>query len=339
VCSSDLVIPFEDNKKGVTLATFQIGYKGYLQLAMRSGQYIDITVSEIKAGEFISFSPITEKFQFVDLPLDSDRDSLPTVGYYAAFEYANGFKKALYWPIQKMRAHAEKYSFAYQTDLKKGWKNSFWSKDFDAMAKKTMLRQLLTKWGIMSSELIQAAMERDYQAVSPSGDWGGYPDQEYQAQEEAESRLEELVAMAMAVMDDRELILSYIKKSAAVMKISTDAFAVTAIERFDDFAKAFEVWALKEKDAAGKTIEVSLAEPPAPPKEEPWDGQSPPTMPKPKTEKARTVDEISGECFDLCAKAGRDLNEMLEMMFPGVKKDTLSLENWRSFRATLDDRP
>lgn len=97
-----------------------------------------------------------------------------------------------------------------------------------------------------------------------------------------------------------------------------------------------------------ETIEAKAPEPkpeavapekpaaPAPSKEEPCDGQSPPTMPERKPAKVQTIDELSGECFDLCKKAGRDMNEMLELMFPGVKKDKLTLENWQAFRDTLN---
>ena len=76
------------------------------------------------------------------------------------FEYTNGFRKTLYWSKQKMQNHAKKYSQGYAADLCKGTAWTFWSKDFDGMAMKTMLRQLISKWGVMSIDMI-TAMESD----------------------------------------------------------------------------------------------------------------------------------------------------------------------------------
>ena len=92
------------------------------------------------------------------------REEAPTVGYYAMFEYTNGFKKAMYWSKKKMEAHALKYSKGYKA--KKGY--TFWEKDFDAMAYKTMLRQLISKWGIMSIDM-QSAMDADMAVIHEDG--------------------------------------------------------------------------------------------------------------------------------------------------------------------------
>ena len=85
---------------------------------------------------------------------ESERENTPTTGYYAFFEYLNGFRKAIYWSREKMEAYAKKYSKAY---------SSFWGKDFDTMACKTMLRQLITKWGIISVDM-QTAIENESEA-------------------------------------------------------------------------------------------------------------------------------------------------------------------------------
>ncbi len=154
------IIPYEDRKRNRTLATFQIGYKGYVQLAIRSGQYRKLNVLPIKAGELIHWDPLSEDIE-VDLIADEkERAKAPTIGYYAMFEYINGFRKAMYWSRERMEEHAKQYSQAFRTDTAKGWTNSFWTKDFDAMAIKTMLRQLISKWGIMSVEM-QSALEAD----------------------------------------------------------------------------------------------------------------------------------------------------------------------------------
>lgn len=158
------MVPFKDNKNNRIVATFQLGYKGYLQLAMRSGQYRKINVVAIKDGELISFDPMNEEIEVKLIENDIEREKLATVGYYAMFEYLNGFRKAMYWSKAKMESHAIKYSKGYQA--KKGY--TFWEKDFDGMAYKTMLRQLISKWGIMSIDL-QKAYESDMGAIQRDG--------------------------------------------------------------------------------------------------------------------------------------------------------------------------
>ena len=159
------LVPFNDNKNGRKVAQFQLGYKGYLQLAMRSGQYKTINVSPVKEGELIKCDPLNEVYEFKPIMDDTLREQAPTVGYYAVFEYSNGFRKAMYWSREKMEAHALKYSMGYKA--KKGY--TFWEKDFDSMAMKTMLRQLISKWGIMSIEMMQAAIENDMAVLHEDG--------------------------------------------------------------------------------------------------------------------------------------------------------------------------
>lgn len=136
-------------------ATFQLGWKGMLQLAIRSGLYKSIVVNEIKEGE-IDFNPITEEMVLHPIKDPAVREATETIGYYGAFELMTGFKKQLYLPSEAIKAHAERYSKSYRYDLKSGKQSSIWSTNFDAMAKKTVLRQLLSKWGIMSVEMQQA---------------------------------------------------------------------------------------------------------------------------------------------------------------------------------------
>lgn len=150
------IVPFDDKKHGRKMATFQIGYKGYIQLAIRSGQYRKLNVISIKEGELKFFDPLNEELDVELIQDEVERANTPTIGYYAMFEYLNGFRKAMYWSREKMEAHAKKYSPAFAYDVNKGTHYSFWSKDFDAMASKTMLRQIISKWGIMSTDIIQA---------------------------------------------------------------------------------------------------------------------------------------------------------------------------------------
>ena len=157
------MVPFNDKNKG-KVAQFQLGYKGYIQLAIRSGQYKKLNVLAIKEGELIRFDPLEEEIEVRLIEDEEERENAPTVGYYAMFEYTNGFKKAMYWSKKKMEAHALKYSKGYQA--KKGY--TFWEKDFDGMAYKTMLRQLISKWGIMSIEMA-SAMDSDMAVINEDG--------------------------------------------------------------------------------------------------------------------------------------------------------------------------
>lgn len=158
------MVPFEDRKNNRTVATFQIGYKGYIQLAIRSGQYRRINVITLKEGELVSYNRLTEEIFTKLIDDDEIRDKTPTTGYYAMFELTNGFIKTMYWSRAKMEGHALKYSKGYAA--KKGY--TFWEKDFDGMGFKTMLRQLLSKWGVMSIEL-QRAFEADMSVLNPDG--------------------------------------------------------------------------------------------------------------------------------------------------------------------------
>lgn len=185
------IVPFNNSDRGCKVAQFQLGYKGYIQLAIRSGQYKKINVLAIKEGELIEYDPLNEEIK-VNLIEDEElREQAETIGYYAMFEYLNGFRKTLYWSKNKMLAHADKYSKAFSVNATKGkypkvsfedfeagkvaeedmWKySSFWYKDFDGMAYKTMLRQLISKWGIMSVDM-QTAIEKDMAVIKENGDY------------------------------------------------------------------------------------------------------------------------------------------------------------------------
>lgn len=166
------LVPFKNKKAGVTDAQFILGYKGYIQLALRTGQYRRLNVVAVKEGELISYNAFSEELVCNWIEDEERRASLKTVGYAARFEYMNGFEKVLYWSKEKMLAHADRYSPAFSAAAAKRiesgeipasemWKySSFWYKDFDGMAMKTMLRQIISKWGIMSSE-IETAFEKD----------------------------------------------------------------------------------------------------------------------------------------------------------------------------------
>lgn len=123
-------------------AQFQMGYKGYIQLALRTGQYKAINVIEVHEGELQGFNPLTEELE-IDF---SKKESDVIIGYAGYFKLVNGFEKTVYWTKEQIEAHKRKFS-----------KSNFgWSKDFDAMAKKTVLRNMLSKWGILSIDMQNA---------------------------------------------------------------------------------------------------------------------------------------------------------------------------------------
>lgn len=158
------LVPFNDKDKG-KVAQFQMGYKGYIQLAIRSGQYKKLNVLAVKKGELEYFDPLNEDIK-INLMIDKwdEREEAETIGYYATFELVNGFKKAIYWSKKQMENHATKYSPGYKA--KKGY--TFWEKNFDGMAYKTMLRQLISKWGIMTIDM-QSAFESDMSFTDDTG--------------------------------------------------------------------------------------------------------------------------------------------------------------------------
>lgn len=183
------MVPYDNSKTKNKEAQFQLGYKGYIQLAIRSGQYRKIVVSEVKEGEVKYYNPVTEEFSMDSILDTRERNKLQTVGYYAMFELMNGFRKELYWTKDMMQAHAETYSSGYRNDIKKHTAYTFWSKNFDAMAKKTLIRQLISKWGIMSIEMTRA-YENDMAVIDENGN-AHYVDNNVDVQEQVEQEIVE----------------------------------------------------------------------------------------------------------------------------------------------------
>lgn len=174
------LVPFNDKKRGCKVAQFQIGYKGYIQLAIRSGQYKSINVVEVKEGELGEYDPLNGQ-SFHWIKDYATRKAAKTIGYVGQFELVNGFKTQLYISYEEMLDHADTYSQAFSAETYKqliagtykgeAWKlSSFWYKDFDSMSKKTVLRQLLSKWGIMSVEM-QEAFIKDQTEMKENGDY------------------------------------------------------------------------------------------------------------------------------------------------------------------------
>src|SRR5690625_4095649 len=128
-----------------TKANFQLGYKGYIQLALRTGQYRNINVIEVYEGELIKWDRLTEE---IELDFEQ-RKSDKVIGYVGYFELINGFRKTVYWSKEEIEAHRKKFS-----------KTGFaWKDNYDAMAMKTVIRIMLNKRGILSVEMQKAYIE------------------------------------------------------------------------------------------------------------------------------------------------------------------------------------
>lgn len=143
-------------------AQFICGYKGYIQLAERSGEYRRMNVVAVKKGELVKYDPFNEEIETNPITDPLERENAETIGYYAYFELTNGFKKTMYWSKEKMEHHGKTYSKSFNSE------SSYWQKDFDGMAFKTMLRQLISKWGPMSVDM-QKAYQHDMAAIRNDG--------------------------------------------------------------------------------------------------------------------------------------------------------------------------
>ena len=184
------VIPYK--LKTGTEAQFQMGYKGFIQLAIRSGQFRAINVTDVRDGELIDEDMITGEIKFKRA---KNRESLPVVGYVAFFALLNGFSKMSYMTLDEVKAHAKRYSQTYSSS--KDWvkASSKWTTDFDAMAKKTVLKLLLNRYAPLSVEM-RSAVTADQAVINADGMPVDYvdneqPDDQTPTQEQIEASVED----------------------------------------------------------------------------------------------------------------------------------------------------
>lgn len=149
------IIPYTFNKGQMNKAQFQMGYRGYIQLAIRTGQYKMINALPIFEENFISWNPLTEELK-TDFTVTADKEVSLPCGYISTFQLLNGYTKTIYKTRGEIEAHAKKYSSAHKAFLNKKSKSSIWDDEFDKMACKTLIVELLKKWGILSVEMINA---------------------------------------------------------------------------------------------------------------------------------------------------------------------------------------
>lgn len=174
------MIPFNNKQTGMKEAQIQLSYRSYIQLAIRSGYYKRINALAIKEGELIKYDPLEETIEVKLIEDEEKREKAKIIGFYAMFEYQNNFKKCIYWSAEKVMSHADKYSQAFNKktfqDIQSGkipekdmWKySSPWYSRFEDMGIKTVLKQLLSKYGILSVEM-QEAIEKDQAVIKDDG--------------------------------------------------------------------------------------------------------------------------------------------------------------------------
>jgi len=157
------IVPYRDGRTGQYIPTFQLGYKGYIQLCMRTGAYRYINADVVYEGELVKHDKLTGEIEIDTEQRKSDKK----IGYFAFIETLNGFRKTLYMTVEEVTKHAQQYSKSFSHA------SSVWATDFDAMALKTCLRLLLSKYGVMSVE-----MQRAY--IDDSADTVGLADEAIQ---------------------------------------------------------------------------------------------------------------------------------------------------------------
>lgn len=189
------IVPYKDGKSGRTVAQFQLGYKGFIQLAMRSGQYKTMNVAEVYDGELVVSNRFTGEMAFSMDGKISDN----VVGYVAYFKLINGFEKYCYITKQDAEKHGKRYSKSFATGQ--------WTKDFDSMAKKTTLKTLLSKYGILWIDM-QKAIETDQAVIKEDGtpDYTDNPDNTIDA-ETVNEATGEVTEEATAETPDRPIEL------------------------------------------------------------------------------------------------------------------------------------
>jgi recombination protein RecT len=146
------IIPYRNNKLKIYEAQFQMGWRGYVQLAQRSRQYKLINATDVYADEYKGENRMTGEIEFEWIDDEKERKKSSLVGYLGFFRLGSGFEKMLYMTVDELKDHAKHYSQSYR----KGY--GLWVDDFPAMAKKTVIKLLIARWGPMSTQMQQAIL-------------------------------------------------------------------------------------------------------------------------------------------------------------------------------------
>ncbi|MED4963008.1 recombinase RecT [Heyndrickxia coagulans] len=190
------IVPFYDSKKGHKVAQFQLGYKGYIQLALRTGQYKAINVIAVHEGELIKWNRLTEE---IELDLEG-ATSEKVIGYCGYFKLINGFEKTVYWTKDEIEAHRVKHNKMKD----KNALNNVWKSDYDAMAMKTVIRNMLSKWGILSIEMQTAVTEDERETHDITDETNAEEPEIIDYHPEPETEKEEASQQEQAKVEDKK---------------------------------------------------------------------------------------------------------------------------------------
>lgn len=168
------LIPYKNNKLGITEAQFQIGYRAYGQLALRSGLFKCINDTDVREGELVNRNRLTGQIDFNFEQDDKRRSELPIIGYVSYFQLLNGFESTLYMSVEELKAHGLRYSQTYRSQYANVRDSSKWVTDFHEMCRKTVIKLHLSRKAPLSVEMQNAIL--DDQAVFRSADTPEYVD-------------------------------------------------------------------------------------------------------------------------------------------------------------------
>ena len=210
------IIPFGERQPDgsyIQKAQFQIGYLGFRQLALRSGQFKTIHTTDVKDGEVVSRDRLSGDMEFKWIDDDKERAKKNTIGYVAYFKLLNGFEATLYMSFDELNAHGKKFSQTF----KKGF--GLWKDDFDSMAKKTVLKLLLSKQAPLSIDM-QTAVQTDQASFNDAEDITdiSYPDNEVKEIDHDLERQRELVD-SIETLEDVEFARPHIKDKALIAEL------------------------------------------------------------------------------------------------------------------------
>ena len=236
-------------------AQFQMMYKGFIQLAIRSAQYKHIQASEVYQDELLSYNPITGIAKFIDIfPTDSQRnrgEKEKICGYFSWFELINGFSQQIYMTVDEIENHAKQYSKSYGYDKREKKQTSNWSTDFHAMARKTVIKLLLSKWGILSIDMQRALTEDQKILVSQIGNDNIINDSSYSDNPKTET--DKTISDPFAKKENEPKIEPQAKSPQAdLIPDSPDPKTGTYKEKFNTVWDELEASGMKVEEIANK---------------------------------------------------------------------------------------
>lgn len=193
------VIPFNNKRAGTCEATFMCGYRGYIQLAIRSGQFKTLNVTDVREGEMQERDFLTGDIKF-KWDNTTERINKPIVGYVSFFELTNGFKQTLFMTTEELKAHATRYSQTYSSKNEYVRNSSKWTTDFDSMCRKTLIKLLLSRYAPLSVDM-QTAIKADQSIQRNAGEYS-YDDNPNNAKEKLTELAEQDVVDAEVVEED-----------------------------------------------------------------------------------------------------------------------------------------